>query len=74
MLTQTRHTTLPSPAVLGDLGLGLIKLAKFEDETGATCGQYSDWGAACKTMAADTRRVGMVSHSDRYSMRAGMGS
>lgn len=46
--------------MLGDLGLGLIKLAKFEDEAGAACGPYSDWGAAAKTMAADTRRVGMV--------------
>ncbi|GAB4824150.1 hypothetical protein N2152v2_011196 [Parachlorella kessleri] len=47
--------------VLGDLGLALIKLAKFEDETGMQCGQYSDWGAACKTIAADARRVGMSS-------------
>lgn len=46
--------------VLGDLGLSLVKLAKFEDETGSRTGTYTEAGAAAKLISSDTRRIGMV--------------
>jgi len=46
--------------VLGDIGLSFIKVAKFEDEDGLRCGQYTDSGEACKCIAADSRRIGMA--------------
>ena len=46
--------------VLGDLGLALIAMAKYEDEEGARTGSYTDSSAASKDISADTRRVGMV--------------
>lgn len=47
--------------VLGDLGLALIAMAKYEDEEGAKTGSYTDSSAAARDIAADARRVGMVS-------------
>mmetsp|Transcript_17683 Transcript_17683/g.49470 ORF Transcript_17683/g.49470 Transcript_17683/m.49470 type:complete len:564 (-) Transcript_17683:1848-3539(-) len=46
--------------VLGDIGLSFIKVAKFEDEDGLRCGQYTESGAACKSIASDSRRIGMA--------------
>lgn len=46
--------------VLGDIGLSFIKVAKFEDEDGLRCGQYTESGAACKSIAMDSRRIGMA--------------
>lgn len=46
--------------VLGDLGLALIAMAKYEDEEGARTGSYTDSSAAAKDISADSRRVGMV--------------
>jgi len=46
--------------VLGDIGLSLIKVAKFEDEDGLRCGQYTESGTASKVVAADSRRIGMA--------------
>ena len=46
--------------VLGDLGLALIAMAKYEDEEGAKTGSYTDSSAAARDIAADARRVGMV--------------
>ena len=47
--------------MLGDLGLSLIRVAKYEDEEGtAKCGQYTDMGAGARSVAADSRRVGMA--------------
>lgn len=60
---------LPCPtlrsAVLGDLGLSLVKLGKYEDEEGSKCGQYSELGVGARSIAADARRVGLaaVRHS-----------
>ena len=45
---------------LGDLGMSLIKLSKYEDEEGGACGAYTATTAACKSMAAESKRVGMV--------------
>ena len=45
---------------LGDLGLALIAMAKYEDEEGAKTGSYTDSSAAARDIAADARRVGMV--------------
>ena len=53
--------------VLGDLGLALIAMAKYEDEEGARTGSYTDSSAASKDISADARRVGMVC-SPRPSM------
>lgn len=46
--------------VLGDLGLALIAMAKYEDEEGAKTGSYTDSSSAARDIAADARRVGMV--------------
>ena len=47
--------------VTGDLGLSAIKLAKFEDTDGSTCGSYTDSAMASKTISADSKQVGKVS-------------
>ncbi|CAL5229150.1 g12424 [Coccomyxa viridis] len=47
--------------VLGDLGLALIAMAKYEDEEGARTGSYTDSSAASKDISADAKRVGMTS-------------
>lgn len=47
-------------AVVGDLGLSLIKLAKFEEDSAAATGPYTDVGAAARRAAADDRTVGLV--------------
>ena len=46
--------------VLGDLGMALIRLGKFEDEDGTACGAYSASASASRSIAADTRRIGKV--------------
>lgn len=46
--------------VLGDVGLALIAMAKYEDEDGTKTGSYTDSSAAAKDISADSRRVGMV--------------
>ena len=46
--------------VLGDLGLALIKVAKFEDEEGARSGAYTLSASASKAIAAEAKRVGTV--------------
>lgn len=53
---------------LGDFGLSLIKLSKFEDERGVSLGAYTRQAAASKAMAADSRRTGMV----RFQTLAGL--
>ena len=45
---------------MGDFGLALVKLGKYEDEEGASCGQYSEMGVGARALAADTRRVGLA--------------
>ena len=45
---------------LGDFGLSLVKLCKFEDDEGAALGVYTQQGAATKRISADCRRTGMV--------------
>ena len=45
---------------LGDLGLSLIKLCKFEDEEGGALGQYTQRGAATKAIATTCRHAGQV--------------
>lgn len=45
---------------LGDFGLSLIKLCKFEDVEGAALGQYTQQGAATKAIAKTCRDVGQV--------------
>ena len=47
-------------SAMGDLGLALIKLSKFEEEEGGRTAPYSNSAAAAATMAADCKRVGMV--------------
>ena len=44
--------------VLGDLGLALIKTAKYEDEEGARSGAYTLSASASKAIAAEAKRVG----------------
>ena len=46
--------------MLGDLGLALIKVAKFEDEEGARSGAYTLSASASKAIAAEAKRVGTV--------------
>ena len=45
---------------LGDFGLSLVKLSKFEDEEGSAMGQYTRQGAATTSIAADCKRTGTV--------------
>ncbi|KAL4859717.1 5'-3' exoribonuclease 2 [Chlorella vulgaris] len=45
-------------AVMGDLGLSLVKLGRYEDEEGSKCGQYSDLGVGARAVATDAKRVG----------------
>ncbi|KAL4447991.1 hypothetical protein ABPG75_005210 [Micractinium tetrahymenae] len=52
-------------AVMGDLGLSFVKLAKYEEEEGGKCGQYTELGVGARAVAASTHRVGIaaVRHS-----------
>lgn len=52
-------------AVMGDLGLSLVKLGKYEEEEGGKCGQYTEMGVGARSVAADARREGLaaVRHS-----------
>ena len=52
-----------SGAVLGDLGMALIRLAKFEAEQGAASAGYSVTAAASRSLAADCQRTGKVSRT-----------
>lgn len=45
---------------LGDLGMALIRLAKYEDEDGAKTGSYTDSSAAAKDISANSKRIGNV--------------
>ena len=44
--------------VLGDLGMALIRLAKFEGEQGVASSTYSASAADCRSLAADCQRTG----------------
>lgn len=46
-------------SVTGDVGLSLIRLAKYEDEYGGPTGQYSSFASETQKMAVHLRRVGM---------------
>ena len=46
--------------VLGDLGMALIRVGKFESEDGSQCGSYSASASASRSISADTTRVGKV--------------
>jgi len=56
LLREFEHTG----NVTGDLGLALVRLAKYEDEEGSKCGEYTEIGAGAKRIGADARRVGMT--------------
>jgi hypothetical protein len=43
---------------MGDLGLSLVKLGRYEDEEGSKCGQYNDLGVGARAVATDAKRVG----------------
>eukprot|EP00884_Botryococcus_braunii_P021551 jgi/Botrbrau1/807/Bobra.0352s0004.1 len=43
--------------VLGDLGLSMMRLSKYEETDGSRCAHYSDTGAACRSMALDFRCI-----------------
>ena len=45
---------------LGDLGLSLIKLCKFEDDEGSALGQYTQQGAATRSLASTCKIAGQV--------------
>ena len=45
---------------LGDFGLSLIKLAKFEAEQGTAISKYTHENAATSGISADARKTGMV--------------
>lgn len=45
---------------LGDFGLSLVKLCKFEDDKGSSLGVYTQQGAATKRISADCQRTGMA--------------
>ena len=47
-------------AVLGDLGMALIRLAKFEAEQGTASAAYSATAAASRSLSADCQRTGKV--------------
>ena len=57
-------------AVLGDLGMALIRLAKFEAEQGAASAGYSATGAASRSLAADCQRTGKVRQAQQWWPRA----
>ena len=44
--------------VLGDLGMALIRLAKFEGEQGVASATYSASAPDCRSLAADCQRTG----------------
>ncbi|PRW57356.1 sorting nexin 2B [Chlorella sorokiniana] len=60
-------------AVMGDFGLSLVKLAKFEDEEGTKCGQYSELGVGARAVANDARRVGLAAVRQSRLARAANG-
>lgn len=43
--------------VMGDVGMCLMRVSKYEDEEGGRCGGYSDIGSGARTIAAETRHV-----------------
>ncbi len=45
---------------LGDFGLSLIKLCKFEDDEGSALGQYTQQGAATRSLASTCKIAGQV--------------
>lgn len=47
---------------LGDFGLSMFKLCKFESDEGACLGRYTHQGAATNAIAADAKRTGAVSN------------
>ena len=47
-------------SITGDVGLSLIRLAKYEDEYGGPTGQYSAFTSTTQKMASDSRRIGMA--------------
>lgn len=47
-------------SITGDVGLSLIRLAKYEDEYGGPTGQYSEFTSTTQMLASDARRVGMM--------------
>lgn len=53
---------------LGDFGLSLIKLCKFEDDEGLALGQYTQQGAATKAIATTCRSAGQVFTEHRSLM------
>jgi len=52
-------------AGLGDLGLALIKAAKYEDEEGGRSGAYTLSASASKAIAAEAKRVGTARPAHR---------
>eukprot|EP00890_Picochlorum_soloecismus_P005292 jgi/Picsp_1/5764/NSC_03123-R1_sorting nexin-1 len=48
-------------SITGDVGLSLIRLAKYEDEFGGPTGQYTAFTSTTQKMASDSRRTGMAS-------------
>jgi len=48
-------------SIAGDVGLSLIRLAKYEDEFGGPTGQYTAFTSTTQKMASDSRRMGMAS-------------
>ncbi|KAL6784266.1 VPS5B [Auxenochlorella protothecoides x Auxenochlorella symbiontica] len=45
-------------AVMGDLGMSLIKLANYEEAEGTRAGPYTDFGADARGIATESRRIG----------------
>lgn len=45
--------------VMGDIGLSLIRMAKYEDDHGSPTGRYSPFAATTRAMAEVSRRCGM---------------
>lgn len=43
--------------VVGDVGMSLMRVSKYEDEEGGRCGGYSDVGSGARTIAAETRHI-----------------
>lgn len=61
-LTRPRCSSKCSPpfAVIGDLGMSLIKLANYEEAEGTRAGPYTDFGADARGIATESRRIGTV--------------
>jgi sorting nexin-1/2 len=56
LLREFEHTG----NVIGDLGLSLVRLGKYEDEEGSKCGEYTELGAGARAIGTEARRVGMT--------------